>query len=98
MKVLVETTGDFMLMDTTGGQYVAPDRPSVVTNTSFIGGRVIQEFLTILGKVTDDATDEQFLEYFVESKGDSNLAVESFLSKFGIEAVTAKAKPEQKTK
>lgn len=92
MKLLVETTGEFMLMDTSGRQEVQAARPSVVDNTNFINGRIASGFLKGLGPLKDDATDAEFAKYFDESKGDSNLAVESFLSTFGADAITEKTK------
>lgn len=57
MKLLVETTGDFMLHDTIGRQQVEAFRPCVVNGTSFIeshrGGK-----LKILEQLAEDASDE----------------------------------------
>jgi hypothetical protein len=92
MKILVETPGDFMLIDTSHfAQEIQPDRPSVVDNTNFISGRVSLGQVKILGELTEAATDTEFQKFFEESKGDSNLAVESFLSTFGVEQITQKA-------
>lgn len=89
MKILCETKGQFMLTD--HGQTVEADRPGVVVNTAFIANRVAVNQVAILGELTDAATDDEFLKYFKESKGDQALAVESFLAAFGVEAMTKKA-------
>lgn len=96
MKLLVETVGDFMLMDTSSAQEVPPDRPGVVENTNFLSGRVSNGQVKVLAELVEDATDAEFLSYFVASESDGALAVESFLSKFGVEQITKKAAKEPK--
>lgn len=87
-KVLLETTGSFMLIS--GGQEVSPDRPSVIKTSYFFEARVAKGELKVLGSVVDEATDAEFETFVRESKGDLALAVESFLSKFGVNKITTK--------
>lgn len=88
MKVLVETTGSFMLMS--NGQEVQNNRPSVIVNSDFFQSRVANGQLKVLGQLQDTATDAEFAAFWVESKQDNALAAASFISKFGIPPVTAK--------
>jgi len=94
MKLLVETTGSFGLMDigVRPPQEIAHNRPSVVISTEFIQTRIAKNQLKILGKLQDEATDAEFINFHADSKGDTELAVSSFMSKFGIEEVTGKKK------
>jgi uncharacterized protein YfeS len=95
MKYLVETTGEFMLSDRLAEQEVAAERPSVVIMSNFMSLRVGLNQIKILGKVSDKATDDEFLKFWRESEGDSALAVESFISAFEFVEVSAKgAQPE----
>lgn len=83
-KVLCETTGDFMLVDTTlDNQVVAADRPSVVKRSDFINQRAMLGQLNFLGDVNDEASDEEFENFYNESDRKMDLAVDSFMSKFG---------------
>lgn len=88
MKLLLETTGQFMLSH--HGDEVQAERPSVVSNTNFFNHRIALGQVKILGKLTDDASDQEFLKYVVDSDWDLPLAVDSFLSKFGVVDVTTK--------
>lgn len=81
-KLLVETTGAFMLVDySDGGTEINAFRPSVVRNTQFVQSRVSTGDLTVLGTVTDAATDEAFADTLRNSK-DTTMAVEAFLAEF----------------
>jgi hypothetical protein len=91
MKLLVETTGAFMLTDLASGQEVPSHRPAVVGHSNFFQHRVSLQQLRVLGELTDDATDAEFAKFLAESEGDTNLAVESFVSVFGPEKVTEKS-------
>lgn len=90
-KILVETTGSFMLQDS-NGQEVQANRPCVVRRSQFIHSRTALGQLKVLGQLKDEATDAEFLQYFRDSEGDAPLAVESFLSKFSVDAVSEKPK------
>jgi hypothetical protein len=88
LKILVETTGEFQLVDPYTMELLPSDRPAVVTSTSFVETRCAKGEVTVLSQLKDDATDEEFVEYWKEG---SDIAVESFKSKFAPEAVTKKA-------
>lgn len=81
MRMIVETTGDFQLVDAETGFLVRFDRPSVPPVTSFIQAMAGSK-LRILGNVSDEATDEEFEVYLKESGGDVKLAMASFISAF----------------
>lgn len=56
MKLLVQTNGNYGLLDLHGRQEVAASRPSVVTRTSFIDvNRGVK--LVVLEELADDASD-----------------------------------------
>lgn len=83
MKNLIETTGEFQLMDTSTGFLVPHDRPSVPPGPSeFINSRATLGQVKVLASVSDDATDEEFAKFWVECEGDKELAIQSFTSKF----------------
>lgn len=88
MKILAETTGDFLLLDLSTGDTLEAHRPSVVSRSGFLDARIALHQVTKLADLPDDATDAEFAGYWTESEGDKALAVESYLSKF--EAPVAK--------
>lgn len=57
MKLLVETTGNFALLDIGGRQTVESYRPCVVTNTPFIESHRAGK-LKILEVLADEASDQ----------------------------------------
>ena len=99
MKMLVETSGKFMLSDMTvaPAQEIVSRRPSVVQNSHFVQQRVSLGQVQILGELNDDATDEEFQAYWKESET-AKQAVAAFLSSFGKDVETTKEKqPEAET-
>lgn len=90
-KILIETVGEHMLLDPQGGQVVESHRPTVVTNSNFIQNQVVLGRATSLGKLTDEATDEAFVEAIDGSKN-MDVAVEAFLSEFGETSMSKKGK------
>lgn len=80
MKLLVETTGPFLVYTALPEQSVEADRPGVVTPTSFINRAMADGRLTMLAQLADTATDADFLETWVSADGDRTLAVESYIS------------------
>ena len=56
MKYLVETTGNFMLVDPTTREEIQASRPSVVTTSSFVEGAIGKK-LKKLDTLGDDAED-----------------------------------------
>ena len=85
MKLLVETTGTFQLVDEKTGHLIRHHGKSVVPPSPFINERTGTGQLTVVAKVNDEATDAEWLKYAKESNGDDELAVESFVSAFPIE-------------
>lgn len=95
-KLLVETTGEFLLQDTfhPSRQIVQEHRPSVVEKTSFIEQRLAGGQIKLLAlNLKDEASDEEFEKYFAESEGDIELAISSFVAAFTVDAVAPKKKP-----
>lgn len=82
MKMLAETTGDFMLLDLGANQSMDAFRPSVVARSAFIDARIALSQIVKISDVPDDATDAEFAEYWDSADGDKELAVSSYLSKF----------------
>lgn len=83
MKLLVKVTGPFMLVDPSTKCEVSPDRPSVVVSSNFIETRLAVGQLKVLSnELKEVATDVEFGKFWMEASGDSDLAVESFLSAF----------------
>lgn len=95
MKLLIETTGQFMLVDFAQGVDIEADIPSVVKRSVFIDSMISQGKVRILGEVTDLATNEALREAIDGSK-DMETAVAAFLAEFDPKPVTAKAKAQPK--
>lgn len=95
MKILVETTGEFQLVDPETLELMPFNRPAVVTSTTFVESRAAKGEVIVLFPVTDEATDEEFATYWNEA---SDIAVESFKSAFGPDVKPAETKAEKKTK
>ena len=95
MKILVETTGEFQLVDPFTLELMPFDRPAVVTSTSFVETRAAKGEVVVLSQLTEEATDEEFAAYWREA---SDIAVESFKSKHALEAVTQKAEKAEEPK
>lgn len=86
MKHLIETVGPHMLMDPYTGEQIAYNRPSVVTYTPFTATRIAAGVIKLLAAdISDEASDDFFLEYWNDSDGKQDLAVAAFMSKFGSE-------------
>lgn len=93
-KLLVETTGEFELVDfNEGGAIVAHNRPSVVNHSTFISSRTAVGQIRVLDNLTDEATDAEFEKYFKDSEGDVELALSAFKSAYSSsnETTTSKA-------
>lgn len=84
MKLLVETTGSFMLKDPSTGDEIDNAHPSVVKRSEFIQSRTAMGQINIISvDLQEEATDAEFQKFWKECKGDKELAVESFLSAWG---------------
>lgn len=97
MKLIVETTGDFQIYGSPAN-FARHDRPSVVHSGGLMEQRIGVGQLRILGQVSDDATDEALVEALEGAKGDTDLAVQSFISEFPLEAPAAKEDKKAETK
>lgn len=83
MKLLVNPTGPHMYMDMNHGQVIHSHRPSVVQNSQYIQTLLAAQKIENLSvKVQDEATDEDFNKFFLESDRNVDLAVSAFLSKY----------------
>lgn len=83
MKVLVETTGNFMLIDSASKTQIHVHRPTLVPVTSFVELRLANgQLRVLLNNVPDSVTDSDWKEFLDESHGDKALAVASFASTF----------------
>jgi hypothetical protein len=96
MKILVETMGEFQLLDPETGTLIRSVGYTVATATGFT--QVRAEQLNVVSKLTDEATDEEWLKYVAESDGDGELAMASFLSSYGDGAGVSETKKAKKAK
>lgn len=93
-KILVETKGSYMLHDLTTGCEIPHDRPAVVIASAFIDQRISKNQIKVLeGDLTDEATDAEFQKSWDASDGKRDLAVDSFLSEYKVEAAPVKPAP-----
>lgn len=82
-KLIVQTTGNFMLIDPVNRAEIDADRPTVVVRTNFVSARAALGQLEILSTdIRDDATDAEFVEFLKGSDGNVILAVASFVDSF----------------
>lgn len=92
-KLLVETTGEFELVDFSYNQaIVAHDRPSVVEATTFIQTRTSLGQIRVLDTLTDEATDAEFEKYFKDSDKDVELAIDAFKTAYSSSNETTSTK------
>ena len=87
MKVLVKTTGRFMLMFPMTREEVPHNRPAVVTQQSGIDQQIAAGQIKVLSPklLPDDASDVEFAKFWAESAAAEDqeaLAVAAFLSTF----------------
>ena len=85
-KIIAHTTGKFQLIDQLSGDLISAHRPSVISKTPFVTARLGLDQVVIVAEVKPEATDEEFAKHWKEANGDMDLAVESFLSQFGLDA------------
>jgi len=87
MKLLCETTDNFMLIDYfNGGDTVESYRPCVVRPSQFFQMHAAAHRLRIIAQVNDEATDQEFLSYLKDAE-DEELAVASFVDAYPLEQV-----------
>lgn len=83
MKLLVETTGPFLLVQTTTGMEVPYNRPCVILADGWFQNQVaLGQVKTLSNPLPENETDADFLGYWKECDGDREMAVQSFLSQF----------------
>ncbi len=92
MKLLAETTGEFMLVDSSSGESIPSSRPAVITVSQFYNSRIALNQVVKVSDVPDEASDEEFQKFWEDSDGDRDLAVASFLSSFDAEAPKPKGR------
>lgn len=81
-KMLVETTGSFMLVDPGTNAQVQAGRPSVVPVTSFIQMRIgMKQIKVVISGLDQKATDLDFALLWKENK---KTAVDKFNATFGV--------------
>lgn len=85
-KSLIETTGQFQLVDELH-QVARANRPTVVELSNFFQTRAFVGQIKMIAALKDEATDAEFAKYWAEAEGDRDLAIQSFLSGFGVDAV-----------
>lgn len=94
MKLLVSTTGPFMLIDAQTSDELQHNRPSVVRISNFIQMRSgLGQIKMHCNEVPDELTDKDFLKFWEESGKDEELAIQSFLASFAPKQVEEKAPP-----
>lgn len=83
MKCIVETTGNFGLINT-NGEYIESYRPTVTKQTIFIEQKLVRGDLKVLAKaLPKDANDADFLKFYEDSKKSVPLSVEAYCATFG---------------
>jgi hypothetical protein len=92
MKLLVKTLGPFGLTDMYTGCQVVWNRPSVVKPSAFVDQRIQLGQIRVISQIPDEATDEEFKRFLIDSGENEELAVSSFLSQFEAHVETPAAK------
>lgn len=95
MKILVETSGPFQLMNSAQEELIRSEGLTVVHKSQFWGEHLSEGRVLIRAQVNDEATDAEWLDTLRESDGDEELALASFLDRFPVTAASARA-PEPK--
>lgn len=91
-KALVKTTGDFLIMDPYTGEQVKWNRPTVVTWSGHLEGKLAGgDLKVLLGNLPMDASDEDFVKFLADSDGKEALAVAAFESANAPEVSIAEA-------
>lgn len=93
--LLLETNGDYQLMDASTGALVRHEGYSCVPASGFIDTRMAVGQIKLVARLIDSATDEEYLETLKSVDGDHELAKASFLDRFDESkpAETAKKDP-----
>lgn len=78
MMLLVETTGEFSLIETETGVQIHRKRATVVPQTNFVSARLSVGQLNLLLQLSDDATDAIWVEHLEACAGNLQMALDSF--------------------
>lgn len=103
MKVIVRSTSPLHGLMNHDGKFLPPLRPVVAAMTALLSNRIAKgDFRLLVGNLDDSATDEEFLKYLAESKGDDKdaaekLAIDSFESTYSLEALRRKGVEDELT-
>ncbi len=83
MKALVSPVGSFMYITNEPGITIVPERPTLVRVDEFIRTLGLQKKIEqVGGKFPDEATDAEWALFLKSSVGNTNLALDSFHSKW----------------
>jgi hypothetical protein len=85
-KALVENVGAFEYLIPESGEYIRFQGATVVRMTGFISSKIATGQVRLVGALTKDATDDEYIKYIRDSGGNHALASASFLSKYGVSA------------
>jgi len=81
--MIVETTGPWSLLQPNHAGPIHRLRPTVVDNTQFVQHQTAIGQIRILATdLPDEATDKEFVAFWIESGKDKELAIESFKASF----------------
>lgn len=82
-KIIIETQNRLGYLDPHSGQVISSRRPTVVKSTPFVQEHIANsKFIMLASELPAEATDADFEEHYKECKGDKELAVASYVSKF----------------
>lgn len=96
--IILETTGDFGLVDPSNGAYIQPFRPTVAKVTAFIQQRIATNQIRVLSDpLPDDANDADFAKFLQDSDGKVDLAVAAYISSFDAPEKKGRGKPKPAT-
>lgn len=96
-KLLVKTSGDFMLTSPTDRFEVEPGRPYVVPQCAFCDQFAALGRLSVLRTdLPDSANDADWMGFWTESHGNLDLAIESYLSTLDVDPEPEAAAPKKR--
>lgn len=87
MKHLVETSGEFMLVDPYSRTTIDSNRPTIVPVTVFIKERVATGEITLLVQDLPEEADDYKMYEFILEAGDTEVGVAAYLATFGLDAI-----------
>ena len=85
MKIIVRSTHPERGLLNADNQFVPGHRPAVAKVTQLLEGRIAKgDFRLIVGNLSDEATDDEFVKYLNDSESE-DLAITSFEAAFSVE-------------